>query len=108
MQPPVIGLRKYRHTGESQYSPITCQPATGHQSSNFISAIISEVHAIGMEFTNNLTSLKRVLLPLEPNFSNMSDPSVVVEPPDNNWRSDNRQVSLTLLSGNPDFQEGSV
>ena len=25
----------------------------------------------------------------------MSDPSVVVEPPDNNWRSDNRQTSLS-------------
>ena len=30
-----------------------------------------------------------VLLPLEPDFSNMSDPSVVIELLGNNWRSDN-------------------
>ena len=52
-----------------------------------------------MEFTNNSTSSKRVLLPLELDFSNMSDPSVVVEPPHNNWRSDDRQVSQTSRSG---------
>ena len=53
---------------------------------------------MGMEFTNNQASSKRVLLPLEPDFSNMSNPSVIVEPPDNNWRSDNRQAR-TSLSG---------
>ena len=52
-----------------------------------------------MEFTNNQTSSNRVLLLLEPDFSNMSDPSVVMEPPNNNWRSDNRQASHTSLSG---------
>ena len=52
---------------------------------------------MGMEFTNN--NSKRVLLPLEPDFSNMSDPRVVIEPPDNNWRSDNRQTLQTSLSG---------
>ena len=31
--------------------------------------------------------------------SNMSDPSVVIEPPDNNWRSDSRQTSQTSHSG---------
>ena len=55
---------------------------------------------MGMEFTNNTANnSKRVLLPLEPDFSNMSDPSVVIEPPDNNWRSDNRQTAQTSLSG---------
>ena len=29
----------------------------------------------------------------------MSDPSVVIETPDNNWRSDNKQTSQTSLSG---------
>ena len=29
----------------------------------------------------------------------MSDPSVEIEPPDNNWRSDNRQTLQTSLSG---------
>ena len=45
-----------------------------------------------------------VLLPKEPDFSNMSDPSVVIELPGNNWRSDNnnnnnRQIPQTSLSG---------
>ena len=53
---------------------------------------------MGMEFTNNPASSKRVLLPLEPDLSNMSYPSVIVEPPHNNWRSDNRQAQ-TSLSG---------
>ena len=53
---------------------------------------------MGMEFTNNPATSKRVLLPLEPDFSSMSDPSVILEPPNNNWRSDNRQAQ-TFLSG---------
>ena len=32
-------------------------------------------------------------------FRNMSNPSVVVEPPDNNWRLENRQISQTALFG---------
>ena len=51
-----------------------------------------------MEFTNNQSNVKRVLLPLEPDFSNMSNPSVILEPPNNDWRSDNRQAQ-TPLSG---------
>ena len=51
-----------------------------------------------MEFTNNQSNAKRVLLPLEPDFSNMSNPSVILEPPNNDWRSDNRQAQ-TPLSG---------
>ena len=51
--------------------------------------------------------IKRVLLPLEPDFSNMSDPSVVIEPPDNNWRSDNRQTSQASLSGHISRQDHS-
>ena len=71
---------------------------------------------MGMEFTTNRANLgseqsfrhevqnpvnnsKRVLLLLEPDSSNISDPSIIIEPPDNNWRSDNRQVSQTFLSG---------
>ena len=51
-----------------------------------------------MEFTNNQSNVIRVLLPLELDFSNMSDPSVILEPPNNDWRSDNRQAK-TSLSG---------
>ena len=61
---------------------------------------------MGMEFTNN--NSKRVLLPLGLDFSDMSDPSVVIEPPDNNWRSDNRQTLQTSLSGHIKFQDGSI
>ena len=39
--------------------------------------------------------LQREFFFLEPDFSNMSESSEVVEPPDNNWRSDNRQFSQT-------------
>ena len=100
--------------GESQYSPATGQPATCHQT--LYQPTFSDTHAMGMEFTTKRANLgsehsyrhevqnptnnsKRVLLPLEPDFSNMSDPSVVIEPPDNNWRLDNGQTSQTSLSG---------
>ena len=45
------------------------------------------------EVQNPADNSKRVLLTLEPDFSNMSDPSIIIEPPDNNWRSDNRRFS---------------
>ena len=41
---------------------------------------------------NSFTS-KRVLLPLEPDFSQISDPSIVIAPPSNTWVSDNRHTS---------------
>ena len=56
-------------------------------------------HSYRHEIQNPTNNSRRVLLPLEPDFSNMSDPSVVIEPPDNNWRSDNRQTSQTSHSG---------
>ena len=49
-----------------------------------------------MEFTNNQSNAKRVLVPLEPDFSNMSNPSVILEPPNNNWRSNNRQAQTPV------------
>ena len=52
-----------------------------------------------MKFRTQLITQKRILLPLEPDFSNMSYPSVVIEPPDNNWRSDNRQTKQASLHG---------
>ena len=63
---------------------------------------------MGMEFTNN--NSKRVLLPLplETDFSNMSDPSVVIDLSDNNWRSDNRHYSFTDFPLWKYFLEGSV
>ena len=104
------------NTGESQFSPATghLPPVTGHQT--LYQSTISDTHAIGIELTtyranlgyeqsfrhevqNPANNSKRVLLPLELDFTNMSDPSNIIEPPDNNWRSDNIQVSQTSLSG---------
>ena len=83
-------------------SPGSRPPVTGHQ--NIIQPTSSESHTLGTEFTSKQSSISRILLPLEPDFSNMSDPSVVIEPPGNNWRSDNnndnyRQIHQTSLSG---------
>ena len=95
-------------TGQPVVSQInTSQSITGHQSSICISdfSTFVDTHAIGMKFTKNKSNLgsehsyghesqnstntsRRLLLPLEPDFSNMSHPSVVIEPPDNNWRSE--------------------
>ena len=70
---------------------------TGHQ--NIIQNIASDSHTFGVEFTSKQQSTPRVLLPLEPDFSNMSNPSVVIEPPGNNWRFDNNGHNQTSLSG---------
>ena len=54
------------------------------------------------EVQNPANNSKRVLLPLERDFSNMSDPSIIIEPPDNNWRSDldfHRLPSLDVFPG---------
>ena len=42
----------------------------------------------------NPSSSSKILLPLEPDFSKMSDPSVVIELP-NTWRSNERQTFIT-------------
>ena len=36
---------------------------------------------------------QRVLLPLEPDFHQMSDPSIIIAPPSNTWVSDDRHTS---------------
>ena len=70
---------------------------TGHQN------IASDSQTFDAEFTSKQPGTSRVLLPLEPDFSNMSDPSVVIEPPSNSWRSDNNndnyRQNRTSLSG---------
>ena len=96
--------------GEIQESPTTGHdrspgsrpPVTGHQ--NIIQPTTSESHTFRSEFTSKQSSTSRILLPLEPDLSNISDPSVVIEPSGNNWRSDNnndnyRQIHQTALSG---------
>ena len=97
------------NTEELQISPTTSHqspgnrpPVTGHQT--LYQPISSETHASGM-FTSNQPNSSRVLLLLEPDFSNMSDPSVVVELLGNNWRSDNRQISQASLSGRTSMRD---
>ena len=46
----------------------------------------------------NPTASKRVLLPLEPEFSHMLDPSVIIVPPINIWQSADRHTSLARRS----------
>ena len=84
------------NTGESQYSPVSGQLVMGHQT--LYQPTFSELMPWAWFTNNTVKNSKRVLLPLEPDFSNMSDLSVVIEPPDNNWRSDNRQTSQTSFS----------
>ena len=60
---------------------------------------------MGMEFSNNQASSKRIFLPLELDLNNMSNPSVILESLDNDWRSDNRQAQTSDWMY---FQEGSV
>ena len=45
--------------------------------------------------TQNSTTSKRVLLPLEPDFSLLSDPSIVIGPPINIWQSTERHTTRT-------------
>ena len=116
---PITGHRPSSHwssnlerlnLGEIQESPTTGHdrspgswpPVTGHQ--DIIQPTTNESHTFGTEFTSKQSSTSRILLRLEPDFSNMSNPSVVIEPPGNNWRSDNnndnyRQIHQTSLSG---------
>ena len=41
----------------------------------------------------NSSASKRVLLPLEPDFSQMSDPSIIIAPPSNTWVSEDKHTS---------------
>ena len=92
---PITGHRPSRHRSleldrlnsrKIQESPSTGHarslsnrpPDTGHQ--NIIQNIASDSHTFGAEFPSKQQSTPKTLLPLELDFSNMSDPSVVIEP----------------------------
>ena len=89
-------------------------PVTGHQAPVNLGTVIMH-HSIGNEhqlanqshmgseqsFSNepqNPTASKRVLLPLEPDFSQISDPSIIIDPPSNTWQSTDRHTSQTRRS----------
>ena len=83
-------------------------PVARHQST--YQTPVSSLHAIGSEykvanqthlgsehsFSNepqNPATSNRVLLPIEPEFSQMSDPSIIIDQPSNTWRSNDRRTS---------------
>ena len=55
--------------------------------------VLGSEHSIVNEPQNPTTAINILLLPLEADFSNISDPSIVLKPPSTNWRLDNLQVS---------------
>ena len=76
--------RKYQHRGKSIF--------TGHWSPVYPPPVIRlfiNLHLVRLmpwAWNSLIITQKRVSLPLEPDFSNMSDPNVVIEPSDNKWR----------------------
>ena len=85
-------------------------PVTGHQSTYQAPVIMQQT--IGNEYQvanqsirgseqsllnepQNPTTSKSVLIPLEPDFSQMSDPSIIIGPPSNTWLSTERHTSQT-------------
>ena len=73
---------------------------TSHQAVNFTShryRVFDYRHSLSSEqsVTNEPQSSmnkQRLLLPLETDFNTLSDPSIVIEPPTNTWKS-NRSTS---------------
>ena len=57
----------------------------------------SSEHSFSNEPQNSTTS-KRILLPLEPDFSQMLDPSIIIDQPSNTWQSTDRHTSQTRQS----------
>ena len=55
---------------------------------------MSSEHSFLNEPQNSATS-NSILLPLEPDFSQMSDPSIIIDPPRNTWKSTDRHTSQT-------------
>ena len=54
-------------------------------------------HSLSNE-SQNSTTPKRILLPLGPDFNQMSDPSFIIDPPVNTWQSTDRHTSQTRMS----------
>ena len=68
---------------------------TDYRVSNYRHSLSSE-QSVTIEPPNSMNK-QRVLLPLEPDFSTMSDPGIEIEQPINTWES-NRSASLKRLS----------
>ena len=82
--------------GTSHQAPVIRQQMLGaeHRVANFRQMSLEQ--SVANEPPNSRNK-QRVLLPLEPDFSTMSDPSIVINPPSNTWES-NRHTSLNRQS----------
>ena len=81
-------------TGHAR-SPSNRPPGTGQQ--NITQNIASDSHTFGVEFTSKQQSTPRLLLPMEPGFSNMPNPSVVIT---GGWTTSDNIRHLSLV-GDP-------
>ena len=72
-------------------------PVITHQKSDKDDPVANKINRSSEQLfpsdPQNCSASKRVLLPLEPDFSHMSDPSIIIAPPSNTWVSDNRHTS---------------
>ena len=89
------GHQSFRHQspGTSHQAPVIRQQTLG---SEHPMAICRQHLSSEQSFTNeppNSGNKQRILLPLEPDFSTMSDPNIVINPPTNTWES-NMHTSL--------------
>ena len=67
---------------------------------------MSSEHSFSNEPQNSATS-NRILLPLEPDFSQMSDPSTIIDPSSNTWKSTDRHTSQTREVGEISLKENT-
>ena len=125
-QAPVTGFRSmsldYQAPGTSQ-SPDTSHRATRHWSTGHLGTRHQSIHlapvirqqTLGTEHRmanyrqrsseqslanepQNSVNTQRILLLLEPDFSAISNSSIVIDPPTNTWESSNKQTSLNRQS----------
>ena len=94
IEPPVTG----RWTGLQSSYPASISSHHSRSSERRLPSNdnIGSEHSFAHELPNPVTSSRMILL-LEPDFSQISDPSVIIEPP-NTWRSNDKHFSQTRPS----------
>ena len=94
IEPPVTG----RWTGLQSSYPASISSHHSRSSEGRLSSNdnIGSEHSFAHELPNPATSSRMILL-LEPNFLQISDPSIIIEPP-NTWRSNDKHFSQTRPS----------
>ena len=90
IQSPVVGLQSsYPASISSHHSRSSEQRLPSNDN-------MGSEHSFAHELPNPAT-FSRMILPVEPNYSQMSDPSIIIEPP-NTWRSNDKHSSQTRPS----------